>query len=45
MLTYHTDKLVVERCLPAESWGVTQAMSVSENMHIVKVDIYRSHAV
>ena len=44
MLTYRTDKLVVE-CLPAESWGVTVAMNVSENMHTVKADVYRTHAV
>jgi len=42
MLAYCTDKLAVERCLPAESWSVTVAMNVSENMHIVKVDIHRS---
>jgi hypothetical protein len=43
MLTYRTDKLVVEWCLPAESWGVTVAMNVSENMHIVKADVCRTH--
>jgi hypothetical protein len=37
--------VVVERCLPAASWGVTVAMDISEDVHHIKVYIYRSDFV
>jgi hypothetical protein len=39
MLAYRAYKVVVERCLPVVSWDVTVAVDVSEDMHIVEVDI------
>jgi hypothetical protein len=45
MLAYHTYKVVVEQCLCSESSGVTVAMDVSENMHVVGVIIYQSYVV
>jgi len=46
MLAYRTYKVVVvERCSPAATWVVTVAIDVSEDMHIVKVDICRLHLV
>lgn len=33
VLAYRTYKAVVERCLPASSWGVTGAMNVSDDKH------------
>jgi hypothetical protein len=33
VLAYRTYKVVVEPCLPAESWVVTVAMNVSEETH------------
>ena len=48
MLAYRTYKVVVvvvERCSPAASWVVTVAIDVSEDMHVVKVDICRLYLV
>lgn len=45
MLVYHTYKVVAEQCLPTVSSGVTRAMDVSENVHIVRVNIYHSDVV
>ena len=45
MLEYRTYTVVVERCLPAASWGMTVAGDVLEDMRVVKVDTYRSHVV
>jgi hypothetical protein len=45
MLAYRTYKVVEERCSPAASWFVTVAIGVSEDMHVVKVDICRLHLV
>jgi len=45
MLAYHTYKVVVEQCLPTASSCVTVAMDVSENKHVVRVNIYHSYVV
>jgi len=45
MLAYHTYKLVVEQCLPTASSCVTVTMDVSENKHVVRVNIYHSYFV
>jgi hypothetical protein len=45
MLTYHTYKVVVERYLPTASLGVTVAMDVLEDMHIVRISICYSYIV
>jgi len=37
--------VVVERCLPAASWGVTVVMDTSEDVHRIRVHIYRSDFV
>jgi hypothetical protein len=42
---YRTYKVVVGRCLPEASWGMTVAGDVLEDMHVAKVDTYRSHVV
>ena len=45
VLAYRTYKMVVQRCLPADSCVLTVVVDVSEDMHIVKADIYRSCVV
>ena len=44
-LKYRIYKVVVERCVPETSWGMTVVGDVLEDMYVVKVDIYRSHVV
>ena len=50
MSAHCTYKVVVlKRCLPVASWGVTvvlsEEISVSEGMHVIRADICRSRVV
>ena len=42
MLAYCSYKVLVKQCLPVESWVVTEAMNLSED---IKVDISHSHVM
>jgi len=44
MLAYRNYKVVVERCLLAENWGVTLGMNILEDMNKLEV-VYPSHVV